>query len=202
MKAHFILALQTWLSTTASAETKYYHLPQSTFTTAITLLEDGYLLQSGKLFENFAWFYQQHPQLYALFLVLRTLHASPGRAEADRAWVAVDNYFTCLTEFEEASEMKGRTSCIWAVLGPLRDRAGESCGKMGRARQDGAISSTNEPNQPDEPLMNDGSLSPFRTAETGTPTPFALDPWGFDNVLAWQDFSDWFNIDNGLLYNG
>lgn len=200
LKAHFLLALQTWLSTTVSTESKYCHLPQSSFTTAITLLENGYLLQSGKLFKNFAWFFRQHPQLYALFLLLRTLHASPGRPETERAWAAIDNYFPCLTEFEEASEMKGRTSCVWTVLGPLRERAGQSCGKMGYAGKSGSSSSIGRAKE--GPSMAGPSVSPIPTIATDIPmssqagSQLALDLSAFDNVLAWQDFSDWFNIDS------
>ncbi|KAE8416580.1 hypothetical protein BDV36DRAFT_259909 [Aspergillus pseudocaelatus] len=203
LKAHFILTLQTWLSITKSTDCRYNHLPQSAFTTAIKLLEDGYLLQSGKLFESFAWYYQQHPQLYALFLVLRTLRASPGRAEADRAWVAVDNYFTCLTDFEEASEMKGRTSCVWTVLGPLRDKARESCDQMNRKARgllSAEVSSTVSPTDLTQtgpfdesiPLLPttdaNTQLSPFRTSQ------LTLESSALDNILMWQDFSDWFNI--------
>ncbi|THC90190.1 hypothetical protein EYZ11_010348 [Aspergillus tanneri] len=206
LKAHFILMLQTWLSTTVTAECKYYHLPQSAFITAIELLENGYLLQSGSLCHDFAWFYQQHPQLYALFLVLRTLHASPGRVEADRAWTAVDNYFTCLTDFEKASEMKGRTSCVWSVLGPLRDRARKSHDQMRQELASEEILSTSSPSAfmktgsqitdgsvSSHPVGTDIHLSPYQTGY------LPLEPSAFDNILAWQDFSDWFNMDTGFV---
>ncbi|KAJ5292766.1 Neuraminidase [Penicillium atrosanguineum] len=126
LKAHFIFTLQAWLSNTPNTESKYSQIHKSTLTTAMKLLEDGYLLQSGKLLPDFAWFFQQQPQLYALFLVLRTLGAFPDHAEADSPWLAVDNYFTCLTELEEANELKGRTSCFWAVLGPLYEKVKKS----------------------------------------------------------------------------
>lgn len=207
-RAQFILTLQRWLSTNVGTDVKYCRLPRSVFTTAVKLLEDGYLLQSGKLFHNFAWFYQQHPLLYALFLVLRTLHVSPGRPEADRAWVAVDNYFTCLSDFEEADERKGRTSCVWTVLSPLRDKARESCHRAGPAGQGllyagsssktstGDSKSGNQPQDSVSPLPTSGS-------DINAPLPradqFSLESSMFDNILAWQDFSDWFNMDTGLF---
>ncbi|KNG86164.1 hypothetical protein ANOM_006580 [Aspergillus nomiae NRRL 13137] len=201
LKTRFIMTLQTWLSTTKSTDCRYNHLPQSVFTTAIKLLEDGYLLQSGKLFESFAWFYQQQPQLYALFLVLRTLHASPGRAEADRAWVAVDNYFTCLTDFEEASEMKGRTSCVWTVLGPLRDKARESSAQMSREAQGlvaGQASSTLSPAHLRQTGSPDESGPPLSATEINmqlSPFHATLEPSALHDMLVWQDFSDLINLD-------
>lgn len=203
LKAQFILKLQRWLSTGVGSGSQYSDLPQSIFTTAIKLLEDGYLLQSGNLFPNFAWFYQQHPQLYALFLVLRTLHASPVRAESDRAWLAVDNYFTCLADFEEAAEMKGRTSCVWAVLNPLRDKARESSSKMGHTTQ-GPTSSTYTDLESIQSVSPHPDPAPSIPAfESGVHLPFtranqpSLEYPAFDDVLSWQDFTDWFNMDIG-----
>lgn len=209
-KAQFILMLQSWLSTTRSTGCKYHYLPHSVFITAIQLLEDGYLLQSGRLFPDWAWFYQQHPQLYALFLVLRTLDASPGWADADRAWSAVDNYFTCLTDFEEASEHRGRTSCVWTVLGPLRDKARKSYDQMHCSGQDSASgeastmsSSTAFAN--DSTNITGGLLSSLPTTgpsmemSSVTTNQPALESSTFDNTLAWPDLLDWFNMDTGFI---
>lgn len=207
LKAHFISTLQKWLSTGTGTESQYSHLPQSIFSSAIKLLEDGYLLQSGNLFPNFAWFYQQHPQLYALFLVLRTLHAAPERADSDRAWLAVENYFTCLADFEEAAELKGRTSCVWTVLNPLRNKARESRSKIGYTKQGLPHAESFSPNA-DLESTNSISQNPHPTPsvstfESGMHLPFTganqlgLEHSAFDDVLAWQDFTDWLNMDVG-----
>lgn len=207
LKAQFISTLQKWLSEGVVGGCQYSLLPQSIFATAIKLLEDGYLLQSGNLFPSFAWFFQQHPQLYALFLVLRTLHVSPGRAEADKAWFAVENYFTCLADFEEAAEMKGRTSCVWTALNLLRDKARESRTKIGYSEQvlfPAASSSSGTDIESAKSVSKNPDLAPsFSTFESSMHLPFArvnqpgLDHSAFDDALAWQDFTDWFNMDIG-----
>ncbi|KXH42537.1 fungal specific transcription factor domain-containing protein [Colletotrichum nymphaeae SA-01] len=184
-KARFILMLQAWLSAPMEQECRYRYLPHSLFTTAIELLEQGYLLQSGKLFPGYAWFYQQHPQLYALFLTLRTLVDSPERGESERARLAVDNYIACLADFEEANERRGKKSCVWAAMGPLRDRARES------VRQRDATEETTIPVAA-SPKMPSGEN--FGTGTSQSWNAIALEPLAFDNILTWHDFSDLFDV--------
>ncbi|KAF4777102.1 hypothetical protein HER10_EVM0011535 [Colletotrichum scovillei] len=184
-KARFILMLQAWLSAPMEQECRYRYLPHSLFTTAIELLEQGYLLQSGKLFPGYAWFYQQHPQLYALFLTLRTLVDSPERGEAERAWLAVDNYIACLADFEEANERRGKKSCVWAAMGPLRDRARESVRQRDTTFEI-AIPVAASPKMP--------SGENFGTGTSQSWNAIALEPLAFDNILTWHDFSDLFDV--------
>ncbi|KAF2137194.1 uncharacterized protein K452DRAFT_257913, partial [Aplosporella prunicola CBS 121167] len=93
MKSRFNLALQSWLhkrENRSTATSRYHQFPQSIFLMGVDLLEYGYLLQSGKLFQEFAWFFRRHPELYALFLVLHCLKDDPQKLDAERAWKAVD----------------------------------------------------------------------------------------------------------------
>ncbi|KAK7457617.1 hypothetical protein Landi51_01750 [Colletotrichum acutatum] len=188
-KARFILMLQAWLSAPMENEYRYRYLPHSLFTNAIELLEQGYLLQSGKLFPGYAWFYKQHPQLYALFLTLRTLVDSPERREAKRAWIAVDNYIVCLADFEEANERRGKKSCVWAAMGPLRDRARESI-RQRETTEDMpmtvAAAAAASPKMPPGDNFGTGVSQPWNA--------IALEPLAFDNILTWHDFSDLFDV--------
>ncbi|KAK1712059.1 hypothetical protein BDP67DRAFT_61275 [Colletotrichum lupini] len=184
-KARFILMLQAWLSAPMQQDRRYRYLPHSLFITAIELLEQGYLLQSGKLFPGYAWFYQQHPQLYALFLTLRTLVDSPERGEAERAWLAVDNYIACLADFEEANERRGKKSCVWAAMGPLRDRARESTRQRETAEETSILVAAS-PKMPSGENIGTGLSQPWNA--------IALEPLAFDNILTWHDFSDLFDV--------
>ncbi|KAK1491533.1 fungal specific transcription factor domain-containing protein [Colletotrichum tamarilloi] len=184
-KARFILMLQAWLSAPMEQERRYRYLPHSLLIAAIELLEQGYLLQSGKLFPGYAWFYQQHPQLYALFLTLRTLVDSPERGEAERAWLAVDNYIACLADFEEANERRGKKSCVWAAMGPLRDRARESTRQRETAEETSILVAAS-PKMPSGENIGTGLSQPWNA--------IALEPLAFDNILTWHDFSDLFDV--------
>ena len=192
LKSEFVLSLQQWLSNTKGTNSKYSDLPQALFITAIELLDYGHLLQSGELFESFSWFFQQHPQLYALFLVLRTLCASPMREESGRAWSAVEKYFACLTDFEAASEMKGRTSCVWAVLGPLRSRARES---YTQAHGGESVVDMSDPGVFED---HDGNASVEGGELYMQTSSYSLDQFGdlsdLDNALVWEDFPEWFSM--------
>ncbi|KAL2875799.1 hypothetical protein SGCOL_008946 [Colletotrichum sp. CLE4] len=191
-KARFILMLQAWLSAPMEHECRYRYLPHSLFTTAIELLEQGYLLQSGKLFPGFAWFYQQHPQLYALFLTLRTLVDSPERGEAERAWFAVDNYITCLADFEEANERRGKKSCVWAAMGPLRDRARESFRQLKNLEEKSIPAAAAAAAAAASPKISSGEN--YNVGPSQPWNAIALEPLAFDNILTWHDFSDLFDV--------
>lgn len=209
LKSRFNFALQFWLPTCekpSSTVSRYRQLPQSIFTMAVEILEHGYLLQSGKHFREFAWFFRRHPELYALFLVLHCLKDDPERQEASRAWEVVDEYCSILTDFEEAFERKGRASCVWKILGALRENAREAyqqatCSTPLLALDEGSKSNATtviggeesdatQEAQPSLPVvlpemhefLRQGNLSALNTST-------------FDNILAWHDFSDWLNLD-------
>lgn len=188
-KARFVLALQSWLAQSKpyprTAAPRYHQLPQPVFVSAVEVLESGYVLQSGRFIEGFAWFYQQHPHLYAFFLVLHVLKDSPERPEAERAWVAVDDYFTCLADFMEAGEKKQKKSCLWGVLGRLCEKARGARRRVTEAPLNGVLETT----------AAVGDEIEFTAVDMQPWNPLAIGPLDFDNILALEDFSDWFDCD-------
>lgn len=210
LKTLFLCNLRCWLSTSGvdpAASSRYRRLPDGIFLAAVDLLENAYLLQSGKASGNFSWLFQQRPQLYAFFLALHALKDGPDRPEAERAWRAVDDYSLCLTDFEEAHERKGRTSCVWRILGPLRKKARESRRRMVNGtfdahRGDGSPESSSASTVANEAcgaytMPDASSEESYESLRQGD--PFAMDAMTFDSILAWQDFAGWFDVGQNAI---
>ncbi|EKG21319.1 hypothetical protein MPH_01311 [Macrophomina phaseolina MS6] len=212
LKTLFLCNLRSWLSNSSvrsEASSRYRRLPDKIFIAAVDLLEKVYILQSGRASRGFSWFYQQRPQLYAVFLVLHALKDGPDRLDADRAWRAVDNYSTCLTDFEEAHERKGRTSCVWRILGPLREAARESRRQMANGTfhlhsgehgpQSSGIVELNNDATGASAMSDSSSRLPESYETLRQADPFAMEGMTFDSILAWQDFSGWFDVGQNTL---
>ncbi|OJD30031.1 c6 transcription [Diplodia corticola] len=211
LKSRFNLALQSWLPSReakSSATSRYQQLPQAIFATAVDVLEGGYMLQSGTLFPEFAWFFRRHPELYALFLVLHCLRDDPERPEADRAWKSVGEYCSCLKDFEETLGRKGRASCVWEILRSLRENAREACHQAtrrplastlaGPSQESTAVSMGNGGSE----VIQMPPVWPEMHEFLQQGSPAALDASTLDNFIAWHDFSDWLNLDSDASESG
>lgn len=110
----------------SSASEQPHEASKPSFKSACHALEASYLLLSKDFSKQFAWLFKTYTQYYALAYVLRCLWAWPRVREADNAWAAVHNIFSCVSQFNRHTETSSTgpgDRSIWRCLVILRDQA-------------------------------------------------------------------------------